>query len=759
MTARGDCVALLARLTDGFVRSIPAGGSPAAAALPGAPPDDRIPSIEGFARMSVAWAAWLAHRENPADLAWQGRHHDVAAILARGLADGTDPRHGAWWGPITDRDQRIVEAAEVATALWLGGERLRDAMNRLDPDAFDRALDWIALVDGRDVWPDNWVLFPMISRLVRLANGRAVDVDAIDAAVDWMLRHDAGDGWSSDGAGHALDLYSGWAIHWHLLWWVAIDGRRRPAVRRRVIRRAQAWLRFIAAGIADDGSSPRFGRSLGYRFAVAAPFGQAALLGIDPLPPGVARRLTGSVIRRALADGAVDDATDWFRIGVGGERPAVVERYVSAGAVAWAAHAFVPLALPAAHPFWSARERPAASASTRDRAIAAARAGLLVTRRSGGTTLHNARSGHPPDIADHDYAATYGKLAYRSGHPFDVPIEPGATAGSDDALVAIEDDRTSGTIAIAHRNESTGGWAGPGWIRSTYHLPTSSPTTVRTAVLVLPGVEIWVSHVRASGPIRLRDGGPVLGGSTDARRLALPPAVADPAVAVGDGRHVVAIRGLLGFDRGGTTSSPSDGRSNLVHDRGVHPWVEEAVARAGSRTVASALVVAADEAVAMRRFAAVRFDSVDRPGRHSVRVIGGEPVVVGIVSLGNAPDGQIEIAGHRFAGRVRVGFAAEDGSAMGGERIAAIAGVVRLERPGTLALRRLHDGVEVTTATGIALDRDWAGPRLCWARFGDAAWGFGEPVRLTEPGVIPEAMVRRSIRSAGTTLVTMRLEE
>ena len=45
-----DWVDLLARLTDGFVRAIPPGGSPAAAALPGAPPGVRVPSIEGFAR-------------------------------------------------------------------------------------------------------------------------------------------------------------------------------------------------------------------------------------------------------------------------------------------------------------------------------------------------------------------------------------------------------------------------------------------------------------------------------------------------------------------------------------------------------------------------------------------------------------------------------------------------------------------------------------------------------------------------------------
>src|SRR4051794_13381389 len=111
---------LLTRLTSGFVRGIPAAGSPAWSRLPGADPTNRITGMEGFCRMSVAWSAWLANPLNPATLAHGNWSVDVLDLVTRGLADGTDPTGPWYWGDIHDRSQHIVEAAEIAVALWTG---------------------------------------------------------------------------------------------------------------------------------------------------------------------------------------------------------------------------------------------------------------------------------------------------------------------------------------------------------------------------------------------------------------------------------------------------------------------------------------------------------------------------------------------------------------------------------------------------------------------------------------------------------------
>ena len=751
-------VDLLARLTDGFVRSIPLGGSPAAARLPGAPADAPVPAIEGFARMSVAWGAWLHESSNPATVRWAGRDHDIARLLARGLVDATDPTSDAWWGPIGDRDQRIVEAAEIATAIYLGGRRLRDAIEAVDPRAFDRVLDWLADVDGKDLWPDNWVLFPVLPALIRRAAGRPIDLPALDRALDWMVGHDVGDGWTSDGAGHALDLYSGWAIHWHLSWWAAIDGHRRPRLATDIRRRARAWLRFVAPLVADDGAFPRFGRSLGYRFAIAAPFVQAALLDIDPLPQGVARALAGRIIGRSLGEGALDPATDWFRIGVAGARPEVVEGYVSAGASAWAAHALVALAMPASHPFWRASvDRRSWDPPT---TVAAASAGLLAARSAGMTVLHNARTGHPADIVDHDYAATYGKLAYRSAFPFDVPVDPGSSAGSDDALVAIADDPSTGRAAeawLAHRNESRGGSAGPTWIATRYALPTGRPTSVRTVVVLVGGVEVRIHGVGGGSKIRVREGGAALGGDGDASLALETDDAARIATVSGDGR-VVTIGALLGFDRVGASGS-GPGRMNLVHDRSSHPWVEESIASSRARVVAAATIATFEiPTAAVERLRAVEATRA-QDGLVTIQTGRGSSAETAVVNVSARPTTRLEVGRRLVRGpALRVVIARDDGSAFAGERIASIDGVLTLERPGIVAVTRDLTGVEATVAAGLRLDPAWGGVGLDQLRVRDGSGPFGPPIRLDDAGVAPDRLVRSHTRRLGSRLVTLRFE-
>ena len=76
----------------------------------------------------------------PTTLTHEGRTVDVLDLLVRGLSDGTDPAGPWYWGDIRDMEQRIVEAAEVAFAVWLARGRLLPA---LGPRRLEQVLAWL----------------------------------------------------------------------------------------------------------------------------------------------------------------------------------------------------------------------------------------------------------------------------------------------------------------------------------------------------------------------------------------------------------------------------------------------------------------------------------------------------------------------------------------------------------------------------------------------------------------------------------------
>jgi hypothetical protein len=341
-----------------------------------------------------------------------------------------------------------------------------------------------------------------------------------------------------------------------------------------------------------------------------------------------------------------------------------------------------------------------------------------------------------------------------------VPVVFGSSAGSDDALVAIEEEAATPLDAepcMVHRNESRGGSAGPGWIATQYVLPTRRPTSVRTVVVLIGGVEVRVHLVRGGSRLRIRDGGAAFGVDGD-DTFAIATDEAASIASVGGGGRIVAIRALLGLDRVGVSGSGS-GRMNLVHDRSAHPWVEERLASARSRVVASATVASVDRpATAVRRLGAVEVAHAEG-GMVTIRTNGAGSAETAAVDVSARPATRTEMAGRTVHGpALRVVVARDDGSAFAGERIASIDGVLTLARPGIVAVRQDGGAVDATVAAGIRLDPAWAGDGLARIRVRDGSGPFGPPIRLEESGVLADRIVRGHARRLGSRLVTVRFE-
>jgi hypothetical protein len=391
--------------------------------------DDTAADLEGYARPLWGLAPLGA---GGGDFA----HWDV---WARGLAAGTDPGHPEYWGEPTDFDQRQVEMAAIGFALALVPERLWDP---LDGKQRDRAGAWLASCLERATPGNNWNFFPVLVSIGLDRVGHAHDRDARHARLDRLESYALGDGWYADGATEQRDYYIPWAMHYYGLVHAALAGAEDPARAARFRERAARFAADFRHWFADDGSAVPYGRSLTYRFAQGAFWGALPYGGVtDALPPGEVKGLLMRHLRWWRARAADTSPDGLLTVGYAYPQPAVAEQYNGPGSPYWAMKAFLPLALPADDPFWTAQEQPPAGSpggAGLPGPLVQPHPGAVLMRSGGDVTLlggrqHNtwARGG----------SAKYAKFAYSTRFGFSLPAgELGAVHGAYDSVLALSDD-------------------------------------------------------------------------------------------------------------------------------------------------------------------------------------------------------------------------------------------------------------------------------------------------------------------------------
>jgi hypothetical protein len=307
-----------------------------------------VEGLEGFARSAPLLAAWALHRGARIPLS-DGTSFDTVAHLHAGLAAGSDPDGPEFWGWPEDLDQRIVEAADVAVTLWL----LDEAGAPLARPARARLLDWLAAHLGRATYGGNWHLFPLLIGAALAREGRPPHPILAEHARE-LSAMQLPDGWFTEGHGGIPDLYNAWQMHHHGPLLARIAGAEAPAFLEPALREfAPGYLHFFAPR-----GFPLWGRSLPYRFAVAAPVVLAA--GLDPpaVPPAAARRALDVTWRAFAAEGGIAGGTV-TQGPLGRARHELMENYCGRASALWSLRSLVAAyLLPPEHPFWRGPTEP-----------------------------------------------------------------------------------------------------------------------------------------------------------------------------------------------------------------------------------------------------------------------------------------------------------------------------------------------------------------------------------------------------------------
>lgn len=382
---------------------------------------DRIAAdVEGFAR--PLWGM--------TPLAAGGTTFDHWALYREGLANGTDPEHPEFWGHIKGTDQRMVEMAAIGFTLRMVPDQVWEP---LSDRAKTNLANYLKHVREFDYVQNNWKFFRILVDMGLKHVGVEFDESLTEAYLEELDDFYLGDGWYRDGNVRRVDHYIPFAMHFYGLIYAALaepDDPRAKAYRERAV----PFARDIQHWFDEDGGTLAFGRSLTYRFACGGFWGALAFADVEALPWG---QIKGQFLRhlRWWSEHPIADRDGVLSVGYGYPNLLMSESYNSAGSPYWALKAFLPLALPADHPFWTAEEEAPEPAPA---PVPLKHPGMVMMRTEGNAVAlsagqHNHHMRHG--------AEKYAKFVYSSRYGFSVEADPRAyRIGAFDGMLGLSDD-------------------------------------------------------------------------------------------------------------------------------------------------------------------------------------------------------------------------------------------------------------------------------------------------------------------------------
>lgn len=323
--------------------------------------DKRVAYMETFGRLMAGIAPWLSL---PDDDSAEGKKRkelrEMALKAYRNAVDPESPDYLLWQG----EGQALVDAAYVAESFLRGYDALWLPLDSLTKQRYIKEFSGLRRIDPPYT---NWLLFSSIIESFLAKAGTDFDEFRVNTAIRKTDEWYVGDGWYADGPEFAYDYYSSFVFHPMLLETLQAmkDSGKYSRIdygkyNDRAMKRAQKYSLVLERMISPEGTFPVFGRSIPYRMGAMQPLAMMAWK--EKLPAG----LTNGQVRSALTavmhrmfDGKENfNDGGYLTIGFAGRQPNIADWYTNNGSLYLTSLSFLPLGLPATHPFWSDAEQP-----------------------------------------------------------------------------------------------------------------------------------------------------------------------------------------------------------------------------------------------------------------------------------------------------------------------------------------------------------------------------------------------------------------
>lgn len=320
--------------------------------------DTKVAYLETFARLMAGISPWLALPDDGTPEGKQRKQlHEWAIQAYKNAVDPNSPDKITW---LTNTSQPLCDASYLVESFMRAPEA---TWGQLDEVTKKRYIE--GLKSLRTIRPayNNWLLFRAMVEVFFMSIGEDVDEYALSVGLQKMSEWYLSDGWYSDGPEYAMDYYNSYVMHPMMVEVVEMCKKYKfstPISLDLAVKRMNRFNTILERFISPEGAYPAVGRSVIYRM------GAFQTLAMSAWKYGLPKDLTNGSVRSALTcvmkrmfavDGNFDDK-GYLRLGFAGHQPNLANYYSNNGSLYMTSLVFMPLGLPADHPFWTAPAEP-----------------------------------------------------------------------------------------------------------------------------------------------------------------------------------------------------------------------------------------------------------------------------------------------------------------------------------------------------------------------------------------------------------------
>ena len=320
--------------------------------------DRRVAYLEAFGRLMAGITPWLALPEDDTE---EGRMrkqlHEWALQAYKNAVDPESPDYLLWKNCPS---QTLVDAAYLAESFLRAPEATWQKLDKTTQQRYVECFKGLRVL--RPAY-NNWLLFRSMVEAFLFWAGEEADQFVLSVGPTKINEWYLSDGFYSDGPEFALDYYNSFVMHPMFIEVLEVLEAKRfwaDVSSQLAVKRMQRFNTLLERFISPEGTFPPVGRSITYRMGVFQTLALAAWkYGLpENVSNGQARAALTRVMQNMYAVEGNFNEKGFLSLGFAGHQPNLANYYTNNGSLYMTALVYLPLGLPADHPFWTDPAEP-----------------------------------------------------------------------------------------------------------------------------------------------------------------------------------------------------------------------------------------------------------------------------------------------------------------------------------------------------------------------------------------------------------------